>query len=105
MANSRREPIASLGIQGARRVRQALGYHHPTELPIEVLAHMRGVLVRPAPTTGARANVIRIGDRGVVGVADGLPDDQRRWAIGHELGHFELHPDVSYVGLCTGDDL
>jgi hypothetical protein len=66
---------------------------------------MRKALVRPAPTSGARANVIRIGDRAVVSVAEGLADDQRRWAIAHELGHVELHPGVSYVGLCTGEDM
>ena len=97
--------MVNIGIRGARLVRDAVGYHHPTELPIHVLAHMRGALVRPTPTTGTRANVIRIGDRAVIGVADGLPEDQRRWAIAHELGHFELHPGVSYVGLCTGEDL
>ncbi len=78
---------------------------HPTEIPIEVLAHMRGALVRPAPATGARANLIRVGGRAVIGVADALPDEQRRWAIAHELGHLELHPGTSYFGLCTGDDM
>lgn len=101
----RREALVNLGIERARAVRQAIGYLHPTELPIEVLAHMRKALVRPAPTTGARANVIRVADRAVISVADGLPDDQRRWAITHELGHVELHPGVSYVGLCTGEDM
>lgn len=93
------------GIQLARVVRQEIEYEHPTELPIEVLAHMRGALVRSTPTTGARANVIRIGNRAIVGVAGGLPEEQRRWAIAHELGHFELHPGVSYIGLCTGEDM
>lgn len=101
----RREPLINLGIKRARVVRQEVGYLHPTELPIEVLAHMRKALVRPAPTTGARANVVRIADCAIVSVAGGLPDDQRRWAIAHELGHVELHPGVSYVGLCTGEDM
>lgn len=105
MSRARREPLLNIGIRGARIVHGSIGYQHPTELPIEVLAHMRGALVRAAPTTGTRANVIRIGGRAVVGVAAGLPEDQRRWAIAHELGHFELHPGDSYVGLCTGEDL
>lgn len=97
--------MLNLGIRGARSVREHVGYQHPTELRMEVLAHMRGALVRSSPTTGARANVIRIDKRAVVSVADGLPEDQRRWAIAHELGHFEIHPAVSYVGLCTGEDM
>ena len=101
----RREPLNALAIQRARTVRREIGYVHPTELPIEVLAHMREALVRPTPTTGARANVIRVGKRAIVSVAEGLSLEQRRWAIAHELGHLEAHPGVSYVGLCTGEDM
>jgi Zn-dependent peptidase ImmA (M78 family) len=100
-----REPFLGLGFQRARLVRDAIGYQHPTELPIEVLAHMRGALVRPRPATGTRANVIRIGERAIVGIAGDLGAEQRRWAVAHELGHFELHPGVNYVGLCTGEDM
>jgi len=97
--------LLNLGIQRARAVREQIGYQHPNELEIEVLAHMRGALVRPEPATGTRANVIRVGDRAIVAVAGDLPTEQRRWAIAHELGHFELHPGISYVGLCTGEDM
>jgi Zn-dependent peptidase ImmA (M78 family) len=101
----KREPILSLGIQCARVVRQEIGYDHPTELELEVIAHIRGALVRASPTTGSRACLMRVGDRGVIGVACGLSDGERRWAIAHELGHFEAHSNVSYLGLCTGEDL
>jgi Zn-dependent peptidase ImmA (M78 family) len=102
---ARREPILALGIQHARAVRKEVGYARPTELEIEVIAHLRGALVRATPTTGSRATLLRIGDRGVIGVAGGLSDGERRWAIAHELGHFETHTNVSYLGLCTGEDL
>lgn len=97
--------LPELGTQAAKRVQSAIGYQHPTELRIEVLAHMRGALVRSSPTTGARANLLRLGRQGVVSVAGELSLDQRRWAIAHELGHFEIHSGVSYLGLCTGEDL
>jgi Zn-dependent peptidase ImmA (M78 family) len=104
-ASPKRQPILALGVQRARAVRLEVGYAHPTELEIAVLAHIRGALVRASPTTGSRASLLRVGDRGIIGIARGLPDDQRRWAIAHELGHFETHADVSYLGLCTSDDL
>jgi len=104
-ATPRRQPILGLGVQRARAVRKELGYKHPAELELEVLAHMRGALVRASPTTGSRASLLRVGARGIIGIASGLPDGQRRWAIAHELGHFEAHANVSYLGLCTGDDL
>jgi Zn-dependent peptidase ImmA (M78 family) len=102
---SARLPIPEIAVQRARIVRAEVGYAHPTELEIEVLAHIRGVLVRESPTRGARANLVRVGSRGVISVAEGLPGEQRRWAIAHELGHFETHPAANYLGLCVGEDL
>lgn len=94
-----------MAMQHARAVREAIGLRHPTELEIEVIAFMRGALVRGSPMNGARANLLRTAARGVISVAEHLPHDQRRWAIAHELGHFEAHPNVNYLGFCTGDDL
>ncbi len=97
--------LPSLGVQAALRVQRDVGYQHPTELEVEILAYLRGAFVRASPSTGARANLLRLGDRGIISVADNLPHEQRRWAIAHELGHFEIHAGVSYLGLCTGEDL
>jgi hypothetical protein len=104
-SRSGRQPIRGLGIVAAPRVREAVGYAHPAELEIEVLAWIRGALVRPSVATGARANLLRLGDRGVIGVADNLGFEERRWAIAHELGHFEAHAGVSFVGLCSSRDM
>lgn len=101
----RSEPLAALAIQRARAVRKDVGYEHPTELPIEVLAHLRNALVRPAPTTGGRANIVRLGTRAIISVADRLSAEARRWAIAHELGHLETHSGAGYLGLCTGEDM
>jgi Zn-dependent peptidase ImmA (M78 family) len=101
----RREPIRGIGVVAARAVRASLGYAHPTELAIDVLAYMRGAVVRSSVATGARANLLRVGTRGVIGVAGGLSREERRWAIAHELGHFEAHASISFVGLCTARDM
>jgi len=97
--------MPEVAVQRARVVRAEVGYTHPTELEIEVLAHIRRALVRESPTRGARANLLRVADRGVISVAQGLPLDQRRWAIAHELGHFETYAAVSYLSVCIGEDL
>lgn len=99
----RRAPILGIGVDAAKRVRRELGYAHPNELSIEALAFLRGVLVRPSPATGARANLLRVGPKGVIGVAATLAPAERRWAIAHELGHFEAHPNVSFVDLCSSE--
>lgn len=102
--NRLRDPLPGLAIERARVVLRDLDLKHPTEIEIEAIAYARGALVRAAPTKGARANLLRMGDRGVISVSD-LRLEQRRWAIAHELGHFETHANVSYLGFCTGDDL
>jgi Zn-dependent peptidase ImmA (M78 family) len=100
-----RAPIRGLGVKAARVVRTAIGYVHPTELEIELIAYMRGALVRPSGARGARANLLRLGDKGIIAVADSLSPEERRWAIAHELGHFEAHAGLSFLGLCTGIDI
>jgi Zn-dependent peptidase ImmA (M78 family) len=101
----KREPVRAIGIDAAKRVREAIGYEHPTDVEIEIVAFMRGALVRPCPAKGARANLMRLGDRGVIGVSEGLSLEERRWAVAHELGHFEAHPDVSFESLCSSTDM
>jgi hypothetical protein len=41
----------------------------------------------------------------MVTISLGSMPAERRFAIAHELGHFELHKSESYLGLCTGDQL
>jgi Zn-dependent peptidase ImmA (M78 family) len=102
--NRIRDPLPGVAIQKARHVLTELDLKHPTEIEIEAIAYARGALVREAPTKGARANLLRMGDRGVISV-ESLRFEERRWAIAHELGHFETHANVSYLGFCTGEDL
>lgn len=101
----RRQPIRGIGTSAARAVRSAIGYAHPTEVEIEIIAYMRGALVRVSPAKGARANLLRLDGRGIIGVAESLSFEERRWAVAHELGHFEAHADVSFLGLCSSTDM
>lgn len=101
----RREPHLTRAANTAKRVLAEIGVNHPKEVAIETLAYARRVLVRESGSTGARATLVRVGDRGIVGVAGSLPLPQRRFAVAHELGHFELHPAQTYAGLCHGKDL
>lgn len=101
----RRQPHLTRAINTAKRVLTEIGVEHPMEADIETLAYARRVLVRENGSTGARATLVRVGDRGIVGVAGSLALPQRRFAVAHELGHFELHPAHSYAALCHDKDL
>jgi Zn-dependent peptidase ImmA (M78 family) len=89
----------------ARRVLAELDVPDPRLGAIETLADLRGLEVREAALQGARANLVRVGKNGMVTVSQGLTPEERRFAIAHELGHFELHKSESYLGLCSGDQL
>jgi Zn-dependent peptidase ImmA (M78 family) len=97
--------VSGIPASRARAMCAAIGLRHSTELELEVIAHMRGALVNLAPLNGSRANLIRVGARAVISVAETLSPSERRWAIAHELGHFEIHANANYIGLCTGEDL
>jgi hypothetical protein len=101
----RRRPHVTRAANTAKQVLAEVGVEHPAEIAIETLAFARRVLVRDSPSSGARATLVRVGGRGIVGVASSLPPPQRRFAVAHELGHFEVHPAHSYAGLCHGKDL
>lgn len=100
-----RVAVTGIPANRAREMCAAIGLRHPTEFELEVVAHMRGALVHSAPLNGSRANLIRVGEKAVISVADSLTPSEKRWAIAHELGHFETHANANYVGLCTGEDL
>lgn len=89
----------------ARRVRQEMKLAEPTEAKIETLAFMRGLSVDIVPAQGSRAVLMRTTRGGVITVASSLSELERRFAIAHEWGHYEVHPNSSFAGLCLGDDL
>lgn len=89
----------------ARRVLAELDVPDPRLGAIETLAHLRGLEVRDAALQGSRANLVRVGRNGMVTISQALTLPERRFAIAHELGHFELHKGESYLGLCTGEQL
>lgn len=104
-SNRRRAPHYSKAEVVARRVRDEMRLAEPTEAKIETLAFMRKLAVDVVPSQGSRAVLMRTARGGVITVSSGLSEAERRFAIAHEWGHYEVHPNNSFAGLCTGDDL
>ncbi len=77
----------------------------PKEIDLEAIAMERGVLVINGPLEGCDARLIRKGEKGVIRVSDSLTVGQRRFAIAHELGHWEMHRGISQWHLCTNENL
>jgi len=90
----------------AERLWRLYGLREPRDLVLEDLALARGVLVTDGPLDKMEARLVRKGNRGLIRVKQGIPETgRRRFAVSHELGHWELHKDVSQVFACTADDM
>lgn len=78
----------------------------PDEIRLEDISMDRGVLVREGQLNGAEAYLIRKERKGIIRVRDDIPETGRkRFAIAHELGHWEMHGDESQAKFCTEEDI
>ncbi len=73
---------------------------------LEDIAMMRGAYVLEGKLHGAEARLIRKGEHGVIRIRADLPElGRKRFAIAHELGHWELDGSVNQLSVCTADDI
>lgn len=81
------------------------GFLHPAKLKLEDIAWDRGVIVSTGKLDGSEARLIRKGKHGVIRIrADETELGRRRYSIGHELGHWELHKESQWLA-CSSEDL
>lgn len=65
---------------------------NPAEVELEDLAYLRGSVVRDAAMNNCEGRLIRSGSNGIITINSNIREPgKRRFAIAHELGHFELH--------------
>jgi hypothetical protein len=89
----------------AFRLLQEYGFRHPCEIDLEALAIDRGLKLKFGGISGCEARLVRIGARGIVRVKEQeIASPRCRFAISHELGHWELHPDTQSF-VCTVNNL
>jgi Zn-dependent peptidase ImmA (M78 family) len=76
-----------------------------SEIDIEDIAMERGVVVRERVLRGSEARLVRKGRFGIITVNTLIPEEGRkRFAVAHDLGHFELHRE-SQLLFCTEQDM
>lgn len=97
----RTEEINEIGAKAAAfQITQQYSFARPEEIILEDIAMARGVVVVEGPLEGAEARLIRKGEHGIIRVRENIPEvGRKRFAIAHELGHWELHPDISQMDL------
>jgi Zn-dependent peptidase ImmA (M78 family) len=93
--------------QGAAfRLNKRFVVTQPGELELEAVAMALGVLVFVDKLDGATARLARKGQKGVIRVSDRITvAGAQRFAIAHELGHWEQHGEYSQLFLCTEADM
>jgi hypothetical protein len=104
MANLEYSRIMAVG--EAEHLWDLFGFSSPKDLVLEDLALARNVVVTEGPLEKMEARLIRQGKHGLIRVRNDIAEvGRRRFAIAHELGHWELHQRVSQLFACTGDDM
>lgn len=82
------------------------GFKSPKELVLEDLAMARGILVMDGKLDSAAARLVRSGDTGIARISGRIREQGRRkFAIAHEIGHWELHKKQSHLLACTDEDM
>jgi len=89
----------------AKAIIQSLQIRYPSEIHIKDIAMERGAFVRERLLEGSEARLIRKGRLGIITVNSKIPEEGRkRFAIAHELGHFEMHNDSQMI-MCDEEDM
>lgn len=96
---------STLSSAKAKGIIQSLQIRNPSEIHVRDIAMERGAFVRERSLEGSEARLVRKGGLGIITVNSTIPEEGRkRFAIAHELGHFELH-SASQLILCSEEDM
>jgi Zn-dependent peptidase ImmA (M78 family) len=100
----------SADVDRARKAANALlnqyGITRPAEIDLEAIAFDQGIEIRQSNLKGAEAWMVRVGNRGIIRVRNDIRVlGRRNFSIGHELGHWKLHPGLSQEWVCTTGDI
>lgn len=68
-----------------------LGVRDPADIDVRAIANDVGASVRLKKLTNCEARIIGTADRAIISVSEDSSPQRRRYSIGHELGHWELH--------------
>jgi hypothetical protein len=103
---SKAEPQLFRAQSQAGKLLEALGIEDPRDVELEDIAMHLGINVAEGSLKGAEARLLRWGNKGIIRVRSDIREPgRRRFAIGHEIGHWCLHEDNSQIETCLSGDL
>ena len=90
----------------ALNIIKKLDIRTPSEINVELIAEVRGATVVESSLTSCEGRLVRRGKRGKITVPLNEKNiGRKRFSIGHELGHFELHSNLASVITCSKEDM
>ncbi len=84
----------SRGRIAAIKLMEDIGIQHPQELPLELIVAGRGAILIEEPMTKADGRIVHGKKHSIIKINSNIKyPGRRRFALAHELGHFEMHRD------------
>jgi Zn-dependent peptidase ImmA (M78 family) len=103
---AKRDPNFMRAQGEAFRLNKRFSGRKPGALDFDDVAMALGVLVIPNGVSGAAARLVRGKDGGRIRLNPKIREEgARRFAIGHELGHWLIHETESQMFVCSASDL
>ena len=92
--------------KAAQEIIHRLNIKKPSEIRVDLIAEMRGATVVESTLTSSEGRLVRRGDKGIITVPSNETNiGRKRFSIGHELGHFELHASLANFIACSKEDM
>ena len=92
--------------KAAEDIIKFLDIRKPSEIVVELIAEQRGATVVAGYLGASEGRLVRRGKRGKITVPFNETNvGRRRFSIGHELGHFELHSKLAKYIDCSKEDM
>ncbi len=89
----------------AEKIIQKLNIRNPSELAIRDIAMEKDLFVKEQPMDGSEGRLLRKKNHGIITINKKiLEEGRKRFAIAHEIGHFELHSESQLI-ICTEQDM
>lgn len=90
----------------ALKIIEDLEIRDPSEIKVKLIAENRGATVVESLLTSSEGRLVRRGSRAKITVPLNEKNvGRKRFSIGHELGHFELHSYLTSFVACSKADM
>ena len=90
----------------ARRVLEELGLENPADMPISDIVLGRGAFYEEKDLGGKDGQIVTLDDHSIITINSTIGlDSRKRFTTAHELGHYEMHRQVSPIFTDTEENL